>query len=212
VTVGPPLLLASGSPRRRELLSRLEIGFTVRPPAVDEEAGGLGPEIAARKIARIKAEAVRLMEPQPAVLAADTIVVLDGAVLGKPSSAGEARAMLLRLRGRVHTVITALALMPPGRRTALSRHATTTVTMRSYSEQEIEGSIARGDPFDKAGGYAIQDALFAPVRSYRGCYCNVVGLPLWSVIDMLRRAEVPVVARVEDLLPQCAACPLRPPP
>jgi predicted house-cleaning NTP pyrophosphatase (Maf/HAM1 superfamily) len=89
------------------------------------------------------------------------------------------------------------------------RHAETRVVVRALADEEIEASISRGDPFDKAGAYAIQDRLLVPVESYDGCYCNVVGLPLWPAIEMLRKAGVAVGARASDLLPQCASCPLR---
>lgn len=94
----------------------------------------------------------------------------------------------------------------------MARYPTTTVRMRRYFDGEIDASIARGDPFDKAGGYAIQDEILRPVASYEGCYCNVVGLSLWTTIALLRKAGVNVAdARAEHLLPQCAACPLAPP-
>ena len=82
--------------------------------------------------------------------------------------------------------------------------------MRPYTDEEIAASIARGEPFDKAGGYAIQDEQLRPVESYKGCYCNVVGLPLWSAIVLLRRAGLDITVDAERLLPQCASCPLRP--
>jgi len=171
-------------------------------------AGGR-PEIAARRLALEKAEAARLAGLDAAVLAADTVVALDGELLGKPRNAAEAWGMLTRLRGRTHSVATAVALLPRRERAALVRHVVTLVTMRRYADEEIAASIARGDPFDKAGAYAIQDEVFAPVASYEGCYCNVVGLPLWPVIEMLRKAGIAASAAVADLPPQCAACPLR---
>lgn len=178
---------------------------------VAEVIGGSSPEIEARRLAREKAEAARLIVPDAPILAADTVVVLDGAILGKPRDGDEAREMLRRLRGRTHEVITAVALLPRGERSALARHPVTRVTMRLYTDEEIAASISRGDPFDKAGAYAIQDELFCPVESYDGCYCNVVGLPLWPAVEMLRKAGINVVASAGQLLPQCATCPLRPP-
>lgn len=100
--------------------------------------------------------------------------------------------------------------MPRGQTSALLRHPTSQVRARSYSDQEIEASIARGDPFDKAGGYAIQDGVLSPVESFDGCYCNVVGLPLWTTIELLARAGLDTRhISVAHLLPQCATCPLR---
>ncbi len=207
------LVLASASPRRRDLLSRLGIPFDVRPTEVAEEAGkDADPLRLARRLARVKAESARLSIPGAPVLAADTVVALDGAILGKPADAGEARRMLRWLRARSHRVITAVAVLPAGRSSALVRHSVTEVRMRAYSDAEMEASIARGDPFDKAGAYAIQDELFHPAESYDGCYCNVVGLPLWPAIQLLKRVGVELShVAAGDLLPQCAACPLRPP-
>jgi MAF protein len=211
------LILASASPRRRELLARLGIPFEVQPVDVLEDVSSGNPAIAASRLARAKAEAARLRDPEAPVLAADTVVAHGGEILGKPADAAEAEAMLRRLRGDVHRVITAVAVLPAGGRAALLRHPETAVRIRGYSDAEIAASIARGDPFDKAGGYAIQDEAFAPVESYEGpsggpgCYCNVVGLPLWSVVELLRRAGLDIThIRETDLLPQCAACPLKP--
>lgn len=205
-------MLASASPRRRELLSLLGVPFEVRPAEVAEEFGdGTRPEIVARRLAREKAEAGRLADGTAPILAADTVVVLDGAMLGKPADGDEARRMLEALRGRTHEVITAVAVLPHGERGALIRHPVTSVTIRTYSDAELAASIARGDPFDKAGAYAIQDGIFRPVESYEGCYCNVVGLPLWSTMELLQKAGLPVSVDAGDLPSQCAACPLRPP-
>ena len=204
------LILASASPRRSQLLARLGIPFEVRPVSVIEDVDSANPAIAASRLARMKAEAARLAEPESPVLAADTVVVHEGAVLGKPRDAAEAREMLRRLRGRSHRVITAVAVIPRGGRAALLRHPETEVTMRRYADEEIEASIRRADPFDKAGAYAIQDELLRPVASYEGCYCNVVGLPLWTTVELLRRAGLDITVTADSLLPQCAACPLRP--
>lgn len=206
-------VLASASPRRRELLALLGLPFDVRPVDIDEDAGrSRDAQIVARRLARTKAEAARLIEPEAPIVAADTIVSYAGTLLGKPRDADEARRMLRTLRGQTHDVVTAVALVPPGRRSILGRQPLTRVTMRDYTDAEIEASIARGDPFDKAGAYAIQDAAIRPVQRYEGCYCNVVGLPLWPLVEMLRKSELPVEVTAEQLLPQCAACPLAPPP
>ena len=204
------LILASASPRRRELLARLGIPFDVRPVSVIEEVDSDNPAIVASRLARMKAEAARLAEPEEPLLAADTVVVHRGTILGKPHDAGEAREMLRRLRGESHRVMTAVAIIPRGGRAALLRHPETEVTMRRYTDAEIEASIARGEPFDKAGAYAIQDVLLRPVRRYEGCYCNVVGLPLWTTVELLRRAGVDITIKAGSLPPQCEGCPLRP--
>ncbi len=208
----PDLILASASPRRSELFSRLKIPFDVRPVDIDERTPPRGnPEIIARRLGRVKAEAARLRDAEAVIVAADTIVALDGFILGKPIDAEDARRMLCTLRGREHDVVSAVAVMRAGGRAALLRHPLTRVNLRYFGDDEIEASIARGDPFDKAGGYAIQDDLLRPVEGYEGCYCNVVGLSLWATIEVLRKADVDTShVIVSDLLPQCAACPLRP--
>lgn len=204
------LVLASASPRRRGLLALLGIPFDIRPVDIAEDiTPGVRPEILARRLAREKAEAARLLDPDGEILAADTVVVLDGAVLGKPRDPGEAREMLAGLRGRWHEVITAVAYLPRGELAPLIRHPDTSVRMRDYADGEIDASIARGSPFDKAGGYAIQDEAFAPVAEYEGCYCNVVGLSLWATIEVMRKAGATVDVGADQLLPQCSSCPLR---
>ncbi len=203
------LVLASASPRRHELLARLGLDFEVRPVDVDEDTGTIkDPQIAARKLARIKAEAARLTDEDAPILAADTIVAIGGRMLGKPADPDEAREMLRLLRGRTHDVISAVALLPQGHRGTIARNPVTHVTMRDYTDSEIDAFIATGTPFDKAGGYAIQDGGLAPVASYDGCYCNVIGLSLWATIDVLRKGGIRVDASAVDLLPQCAACPM----
>ncbi|HMM42642.1 MAG TPA: Maf family protein [Thermomicrobiales bacterium] len=205
----PELILASASPRRRELLRRLGVDFTVVPSDVDEWAPGRHPraERLARHLAREKALAVAASHPDAVVLAADTIVVQQSRLLAKPADAREAREMLGRLRGRDHRVITGVAVAR-GRQVRVA-HAVTHVRMREYGHDEIERYIARGGPFDKAGGYAIQDPAFAPVDRYTGCYCNVVGLPLGAVIPLLvsTGVETPVTEPAR-LTPECPFCPL----
>ncbi|HEU0074495.1 MAG TPA: Maf family protein [Dehalococcoidia bacterium] len=200
-------VLASGSPRRSDLLTRLGFDFEVVPSTVDEESFVDGrPAALVRRIARAKAEDVASRETDAVVLAADTIVVLRGDVLNKPRDAGEAREMLTCLRGRWHRVITAVCVKAPGKRLRIG-HVVTRVRIRPYEMHAIETSIARGEPFDKAGGYAIQDPDLAPVESYQGCYCNVMGLPLWTSSGMLHSAGV-TPSRVGDMPPGCDACPL----
>jgi len=206
------LVLASASPRRRELFARLKLPFKVRPVEVYERVPSQrNPEIVARRLARTKAEAARLVDSDSAIIAADTVVAVDRAILGKPVDDIDAGRMLELMRAREHEVVSAVAVMRAGGRSALLRHPVTRVTMRNYADNEIDASIVRGDPFDKAGAYAIQDEAFQPVERYDGCYCNVVGLSLWATIELLRKADVDVSAVSEaDLLPQCALCPLRP--
>lgn len=188
-----PFILASGSPRRRELLGDLGITFTVVKPDIDEtEQAGEDPIDYVRRLSREKAQAVadRLSAPS-AILAADTTVIFQGRILGKPADADEARAMLVALRDTAHTVCTALTLRrtdAPGR--SRTEHTITTVVMRPYTDTEIDAYIASGDPFDKAGGYAIQHAEFAPAARIDGSYSNVMGLPVETLRTMLEDFEL----------------------
>ena len=184
------LILASSSPRRQELLRQLGLRFDVMKPAIDESRQiGEGLIDYAERLSLEKAQAAGcLAEGGPAlVIAADTIVIdHEGALLGKPADAADARRMLRHLRGRAHEVVTAFTLRQSANRPrTITRHGRTTVYMRDYSEAEIDAYIASGDPFDKAGGYAIQNAAFHPVARIDGSYSNVVGLPLESVKSAL---------------------------
>ncbi len=177
----PALVLASASPRRRELLSGLGIAFTVRPVDLDETPRpGEEPREYVLRLAREKGAA--RVGPGELVLAADTIVVLDGDLLGKPRDEADARRMLARIAGREHTVLTGVALLEvggEGRRAAMPATVETSrVRMAAMSEAEIAWYVATGEPLDKAGSYAVQGlgALF--VEEVFGNYTNVVGLPL----------------------------------
>ncbi|HEY5640197.1 MAG TPA: nucleoside triphosphate pyrophosphatase, partial [Dehalococcoidia bacterium] len=152
------LILASASPRRKDLLGRLGVRFDLRPVEIAEDPGSSSdPQIVARRLARAKAEAARLADEHAPILAGDTVVALGGRIFGKPADAGQAREMLRTLRGRTHDVVTAVAVVPLGRRSVIARHPVTKVTMREYGDGEIEASISRGDPLDKAGAFGIPD-------------------------------------------------------
>jgi septum formation protein len=201
------LVLASGSPRRSDLLSRLGYEFDMVPSSVDESSMLVDkPVDLARRLARAKVLDVADSRPGDILLGADTVVVHQRDVYGKPADTAEARRMLRRLRGRQHNVITALALLRPGRVRPDTAHVLTRVTLRPFTDDEVEATIAAGHPFDKAGAYAIQDQSFQPVASYEGCYCNVVGLPLWAALTMLVRAGAAPNQRPE-LLDACSGCP-----
>lgn len=200
------LVIASASPRRRELLASLGLRFVVAPSDVDEEAlaAGRAPEDAAVHLARSKAAAAA--GETRVVLAADTMVVVDDRVLGKPADADDARAMLRTLRARTHRVLTGVAVVSPaGEQTALVE---STVRIRDYAEAEIDAYVATRDPYDKAGGYAIQNDGFRPVDAISGCWCNVMGLPLWTAYAMLRAAGVLASIPPDRAHPRCVACPL----
>ena len=189
------ILLASGSARRRELVARLGLPFDITSSNVDETPRPAeSPAAMVVRLSRDKAQSAQLTNPptnqlthySTIILSADTTVCLDGEALGKPRDAAEARSMLTRLRGRSHQVFTAITLIDTATGREVADLASTDVPMRSYSDDEIEAYLASGDPFDKAGGYAIQHGGFNPVDNLRGCYANVVGLPLCHVTRSLR--------------------------
>jgi MAF protein len=187
------LVLASNSPRRRELLALGGWMFHVRPAEVDEtphrrEAPGPYVLRLAESKARACAAAAR---DDVIVVAADTTVAVDRDLLGKPRDMAEATEMLRRLRGRTHQVHTGIGVLRVADGAFLSDLCTTDVPMRPYSDEEIETYVASGDPLDKAGGYAIQHAGFHPVEALAGCYASVMGLPLCHLTRLLRKLGVP---------------------
>jgi len=185
------LLLASGSPRRRELIGLTGWPVDIRPTRADEtpQPGETGRELT-RRLARLKALAVAPSDGA-VVLTADTTVVDGEDLLGKPADGRAAREMLERLRGREHCVLTSIAVRAPDG-TLLVDTCESSVPMRRYGDGEIDRYLAGGSPFDKAGGYGIQDGLFEPVdmRSFHDCFANVMGLPLCHVVRTLRRIGV----------------------
>jgi septum formation protein len=179
------LVLASGSPRRRELLARLGLEFTVVVPDVDERsAPGEDPAAYVERVARTKALAPT--RPGQVVLAADTTVVVEGEILAKPADDAEAAAMLRRLSGRTHVVLTGVAVATNG--TVTSSVTATEVRFRVLDDAEIEAYVATGEPHDKAGAYGIQGPAGAFVASIEGSLSNVVGLPLARTGAMLAEA------------------------
>ena len=182
------IVLASGSPRRRELLQGLGMALSVRPANVDESAlPDEAPVAMVRRLAVSKARAAALCGTNEAlVIAADTIVVRNDTVLGKPRDPAEATAMLRSLRDRAHTVHTGMAVCLGN--LLCSQVASSPVIMRAYSDAEIEAYVASGDPMDKAGAYACQNPIFNPVHHYGSCYANVMGLPVsrvWKALEEL---------------------------
>jgi septum formation protein len=172
----PELILASQSPRRRELLKVAGFHFSVRAKPVEEvRRPGEDPVAYVRRLARAKAEAAR-ERPNEIILGADTIVVIDDHVLEKPADTADARAMLRLLSGRDHTVITGICLLH--HRGAIVDHSSTQVRFAPLSDFEIADYVASGEPMDKAGAYAIQGLAAKFVEKIDGCYFNVMGLPL----------------------------------
>ncbi len=194
--VNARILLASASPRRRELITLL--GLPVETTSTDIDETPLDHESAsdlAIRLSRAKAQSVfPSLRPQPSyfmiVLASDTVVSLDGEPLGKPRNADEARSMLKRLRNRSHQVFTAITLIDTQHDRTITDLASTDVPMRNYADKEIETYIASSDPFDKAGAYAIQHPGFHPVDQSSGCSANVMGLPLCHVTRTLRQLGI----------------------
>lgn len=184
------LILASQSPRRKSLLEQLNLKFSIQVlPTIEQEIGD--PLEVARYNAVAKAEPVSLQNPGALVLGADTIVTLGGKIMGKPKNAEDAFQMLQFLSGREHEVTTTVALAVYGQETKVFSE-TTKVIFRQLSEEEIWGYISTGEPFDKAGGYGIQGFGGVLVQSIKGCYYNVVGLPLPKLTEELRSFGIEV--------------------
>ncbi len=183
----PSLILASQSPRRRELLEQLGLEFRVQPADIDEQvlAGEL-PQAFVERMALEKARAVASEQPDALVLGSDTIVVVDGHIMGKPRDRDEGLRMLGRLSGREHEVLSAVALLGPqgeACRTQFSR-----VCFRTLSRQEMDAYWATGEPADKAGAYAIQGLAAIFIEQLSGSYSGVMGLPLYETATLLRNA------------------------
>ncbi|MGE5508468.1 MAG: Maf family protein [Chitinophagales bacterium] len=189
-----PLILASASPRRRELLELLDLPFTVVPSRAPEPpfAGG-DPAAYASALALAKAREVAARLDRGVVIGADTVVTLGGRVFGKPRDDADAAAMLAALSGRTHQVITGLALVtaPAGAEESLS--VVTKVQFRELTPERIARYVATGEPSDKAGAYAIQGRAAAWVTALSGDYFNVVGLPVATLAELLERRGYPVL-------------------
>lgn len=191
------LILASGSPRRRQLLSLLGIPFVIKADGIDERPlYNEAPTEYVLRVSQAKAHAVHDVRPEELVIAADTIVVLDGDVLGKPTDAEDATHMLQRLRDRAHTVYTAISVWHPASFRITQELGESVVWMRDYTDAEIAAYVAGGDPMDKAGAYAIQHPEFQPVSKVEGCWLGVVGLPLCHLSRALEQFGLVVPARV----------------
>jgi MAF protein len=191
------LILASGSPRRRQLLSLLGLPFVIKAAGVDEQQlDGEAPTELVLRVSRAKAMAVPDARSDELVVAADTIVVLDGEVLGKPDDPAHADRMLRRLRGRPHFVYSGISVWHPSRRWLEQELGESLVWMRDYTDAEIAAYIDSGDPLDKAGAYAVQHPEFAPASRVEGCWLSVMGLPLCHLGRALNRFGLVVPAGV----------------
>jgi MAF protein len=188
--VTPPIL-ASGSPRRRELIRLLDVPFeVVKPETIESTDRSFGARRMAMHLATMKAAAVAGRSKERVIVAADTLVLLGDEVMGKPQDAAAARGMLEDLRSGEHQVISGLAVIHPTASAPMVQAIETQVWMRRYDDEEISAYIQRGEPFDKAGAYAIQDLDFDPVERIEGCYANVMGLPLCHLYKMLRHVDL----------------------
>jgi septum formation protein len=188
---GPRLILASKSPRRRYLLKQAGLKFSVIPSSFDESSVRLSsPDVYVRQLAENKAGDISEQYPDSWVIGADTIVFIDGTILGKPGSQAEARTMLKNLSGRTHQVLTGYCICchRTGRR--FSETLKTDVCFKKLTDREIDWYISSGEPFDKAGAYAIQGIGTFLVKRINGSYTNVVGLPVCEVVEFLINEKV----------------------
>ncbi len=209
-------ILASQSPRRRELMRLLGYPFSIEVADADEgSVTNADPALNVVETARLKVKIVAGLQKRPfpnrtIILAADTIVALDGQMLGKPANVADAHDMLVALRGRQHAVHTGFALFDLNRHVELTGVHTATVTMRPYRDDEITTYIASGDPMDKAGAYAIQHPQFRPVADLNGCYLGVMGLSICHLLTSLKELETPQNADLTAvaLAHRQYACPL----
>lgn len=184
------VILASGSPRRRELLGDMGIEFEIDVPDVDETVAG-APDEMVRVLAERKARAVAAKRSEGLIVAADTLVALDGRALGKPVDDEEAKEMLSSLSGRTHDVFTGVCVMDAASGRCMVEADRTGVCFREVSNEEIESYVATGEPRDKAGAYAIQGGAGAFVSGYEGSRTNVIGLPVELLDKMLRGMNKP---------------------
>jgi septum formation protein len=183
-----PFILASASPRRIELLTLLGLDFTVMPSGADETfRPGESPPAHTLRLSADKAGLIAVAHPGSWVLGADTIVVIDGTVLGKPADPEEARRMLKKLSARSHTVFTGFTLVRQTAQIAVSEVVASTVLFREIAEDEMAWYINSPEPYDKAGAYAVQGIGAFFIKEIKGSYTNVMGLPLCEVVDLLKK-------------------------
>lgn len=181
------LVLASASPRRRDLMNGLGLEFQVMAAGVPEETRpGEPPQDMVMRLSLEKASASAESLNDGLIIGADSMVVLEGEAIGKPADAAEARSMLRRLSGTHHQVMTGLSVINAATGERQTDFMASQIKVRALSEAEIDASIQSGMPFDKAGAYAVQDQDLKPAESWQGCYSNIVGLPLCRLLEMLQ--------------------------
>ena len=188
------IIMASTSPRRKALLEQIGLKFKVDTRAQEDKGlVGLEPNELVKAVSLKKAQSIAGYYPDAIIIAADTIGVIDGGIIGKPHSAKEARAMLAAMSGKTHTVITGFTVMDTLTRKSVSRSVETTVWMKRMTKAEIEAYVNTGEPLDKAGAYAIQGLGAVLVEKIEGDYFNVVGLPLCALVDALKEFGVNIL-------------------
>lgn len=188
-----PIILASQSPRRRYLMKQVGIEFTVIASLCEERVDpGLSPEACVAQLAAQKAMDIAVQNRDAWVIGADTIVVIDGKVLGKPSSKAQAISMLRQLSGRTHQVLTAFALIHLTSGKTICRTVSTDVLFKPLSDAEIAWYIGTDEPFDKAGAYALQGIGAFMVKAVYGSYTNVIGLPICELVESLAEEGIVV--------------------
>jgi septum formation protein len=188
ISVSSPFILASASPRRQELLRSVGLKFKTIPAHVNEDyIDGESPRQHVKRLAQDKARVLAHKYPGAWVLGADTIVVIDGLILGKPENKTQARQMLTRLSGREHKVFTGFNLTHAASRVTKTKVIRSAVQFKDISAEEMEWYISCDEPYDKAGGYAVQGKGAYFIRAIRGSYTNVIGLPLCEVLEELKK-------------------------
>ncbi|MGD0351890.1 MAG: Maf family protein [Dehalococcoidia bacterium] len=188
------IILASGSPRRKELLEKIGLKFEVESSNYEEDIyPGLQPHDVAQKISLKKAEIVASKHKNVVIIAADTFIVFDGQILGKPSTANESREMLQKLNGKSHSVITGFSVIDTAKNKTLSRSVETIVFLKKLTQSEIDTYVKSKEPLDKAGGYAIQGLGAVIVDRIEGDYLNVVGLPLSALTEALKEFGIHIL-------------------
>jgi 23S rRNA (uracil1939-C5)-methyltransferase len=203
------LVLASSSPRRQDILTQLGVEYVAGATDVEEPAAEPGQpahEVAlARALAKARASAA--VRDSGAIVGSDTVVDLDGELLGKPVDADDARRMLKSLRGRAHRVVTGIAFVDAATGEEQTGYRASRVDMREYTDDEIESYIASGDPFDKAGSYAVQHKEFTPAADVKGCFLNVVGFPVCEFLKTAEKFGLRLTVKPVQPWPELGHCP-----
>ncbi len=191
ISLTSPFILASASPRRQELLRSVGLKFKILPAHIDETWQNTEtPAAHVRRLSREKAAVIALRHPRAVVLGADTIVVIDGLILGKPKNKKEALEMLQRLSGRTHTVFTGFTLSRAADLISRTKVVRSAVTFKTISPEEMNWYVNSSEPYDKAGGYAVQGMGAYFIKTIRGSYTNVIGLPLCETLEELKNLNM----------------------